>query len=49
MQIIDINPRELMATFSAEKKGKTTKEPEKANETSNNASEYVLSFWYNTL
>jgi hypothetical protein len=30
MQIIVINPSELMATFSAEKKGKTTKVPEES-------------------
>ena len=42
MQIIVKTPRELIATFSAEKNGKTTKDPENINETNNNASEYVL-------
>jgi hypothetical protein len=32
-------PRELIANFSAEKKGKTTKVPENINEINNNASE----------
>jgi hypothetical protein len=44
MQNIVINPRELIAIFSAENNGKTTKDPENNNEIINNASEYVL-YW----
>ena len=42
MQNIVNNPRELIAVFSAENNGKTTKEPENNKDNINNASEYVL-------